>query len=168
MKIWHDARTRSHRVVWMAEEMGLKYEVVPGEIGSAALLEVNPSGTLPAFEDGPVRMTESMAIVQYLADRYGPTLLAPKPTAPNYPDYLQFLWLGEASLAGPMTVKILNQVMGPKDLQAGWLLDYMRTATAKRLKLVEATRQLEELALTQPEITPFVDFLEASQRSLVR
>ncbi|MET0988265.1 MAG: acyl-ACP--UDP-N-acetylglucosamine O-acyltransferase [Steroidobacteraceae bacterium] len=37
-----------------------------------------------------------------------------------------------------------------------------------RLKLVEATRQLEELALTQPEITPFVDFLEASQRSLVR
>lgn len=37
-----------------------------------------------------------------------------------------------------------------------------------RLKLVEATRQLEELALTQPELTPFVDFLEASRRSLVR
>jgi UDP-N-acetylglucosamine acyltransferase len=37
-----------------------------------------------------------------------------------------------------------------------------------KLKLKEATRQLEELALTQPEITPFVDFLEASQRSLVR
>jgi glutathione S-transferase len=136
MKIWHDARTRSLRGVWMAEEMDLDYVVVPGEIGSPALLAVNSSGTLPAFEDGDVTMSESIGIIEYLAGRYGPTPLVPPPSASNYAAYLQFLWLGEASLAAPATVKVFNQIMAPPDAQAGWLHNYMRAATAKRLTLV--------------------------------
>lgn len=138
MKIYHDNRTRSLRVLWMAEEMALTYETEPGVLGSEALLAVNPSNTLPAFIDGSVQMTESMAIIQYLAGRYGPTSLAPSPDEPNYPAYLQFLWLGEASLAAPMTTKIMNQVFASEDQKGGWILDYMKSALPRRLDLVSA------------------------------
>ncbi len=142
MKIYHDNRTRSLRVVWMAEEMGLQYEIVPAELGSPALLAVNPSGTLPAFEDGNVRITESMAIVQYLAGRYGPTPLTPGPEDTDYAPYLQFLWLGEASLAAPMTTKILNQVFAPAEQRGGWILEHSRASLPRRLTLVNDALEL--------------------------
>jgi glutathione S-transferase len=125
----------------MAEEMGLQYEVVPGTLGSAELLAVNPCDTLPAFQDGDVVLSESMAIVQYLGGRYGPTPLVPSPSDSNYAAYLQFSWAGEASLATPLTAKILNQLFAPDHLKGGWITDYTRSAITKRITLV--SRALE-------------------------
>lgn len=136
MRIYHDNRTRSLRVVWMAEELGLDYEIVPAEIGSVTLLEVNPSGTLPAFVDGSIVMSESMGIIEYLGHRYGPTPIVPKVEDADYPAYLQFLWLGEASLAAAMTVKIFNQVFAPAEQKGGWILEHTRAALPKRVDLV--------------------------------
>jgi len=142
MKIYHNIHTRSFRILWMAEEMGLPYETVPGELGSPALLAVNPSSTLPAFVDGDVVMTESVAVLEYLGGRYGPTPLTVGPSEPNYADYLQFMYLGEASLATVLTAQIRNQVFAPEHQKGGWIVEDTRSAFTKRLEPVK--RKLEK------------------------
>ncbi len=62
-------------------------------------LAINPAGFIPAIQDGDVTMVESIAIMEYLMARYGPTPLAPAPHDPTFPAYQQFLHLGEAGLA---------------------------------------------------------------------
>ena len=56
LKVYHGKRTRSLRVVWMLEEMGLDYEISradpPFQQANAEFMSVNPQGTLPAFTDG--------------------------------------------------------------------------------------------------------------------
>ena len=66
----------------------------------AAWVTVNPGDFLPAIRDGGVTMVESVAIMEYLMGRYGPTPLQPSPDDPAFPAYQQFLHLGEAGLAG--------------------------------------------------------------------
>jgi glutathione S-transferase len=61
-------------------------------------LAVNPTGFIPAIQDGNVTMVESIAIMEYLVARYGPTPFAPTPHHPAFPAYQQFLHLGEAGL----------------------------------------------------------------------
>ena len=87
LKIFHASGSRSLRVIWMAEEMGLDYELTPEAIGrsSPEFIAVNPARALPAIIDGDVAMSESVAIVQYLAARHGPTPLAPTADDPAYP-----------------------------------------------------------------------------------
>jgi glutathione S-transferase len=73
---------RGFRVIWLLEEMGLPYRLRPvdllgGEL-DAEFLAVNPAGFIPAIVDGEVTMVESIAIMEYLMARYGPTPLAPE------------------------------------------------------------------------------------------
>src|SRR5690349_212647 len=96
---------RGFRVVWLLEEMGVPYrlrdvDLLAGVENDPEFLAVNPAGFIPALQDGDVVMVESIAIMEYLMARHGPTPLAPQPQDPTYPAYLQFLHLGEAGLAG--------------------------------------------------------------------
>jgi glutathione S-transferase len=144
MKIYHDNRTRSIRVLWAAEEMGLDIEVLPGELGSEALMAINPMNTLPVFVDGDVVMTESMGIVEYLAGRYGPTSLVPGPDGSNFAAYKEFVWLGESSIGAFMTPKILNQFFAPEAERGGWIEGFVRTALPKRIAKVRAALDKNE------------------------
>ena len=80
IELWHCPDARSFRPLWALEELGLGYELhllpFPPRVREPAYLEVNPLGTIPALKDGETFMTESAAIVQYLATRYGPSDLA--------------------------------------------------------------------------------------------
>jgi glutathione S-transferase len=94
---------RGFRVVWLLEEMGIPYRLRPVDLlagveKDAEFLAVNPAGFIPAIQDGNVTMVESIAIMEYLMGRYGPTQLAPDPRDPAFPAYQQFLHLGEAGL----------------------------------------------------------------------
>jgi glutathione S-transferase len=139
IKLYHTPRTRSSRIVWMAEEMGLPIEIVPVEFGkfSPEFLAVNPARTLPAMTDGDVSMTESVAILQYMADRYGPTDLAVRPDEPAYADYLQFLVLGEGGLAGPLNAVIGTVFMGPENEAQNWTCNMVKEGFVRRTRLVE-------------------------------
>jgi len=68
--IGHPA-SRASRVIWMLEELGAEYEILPVGPHSDAIKEVNPSGRLPALKDGDDVVIDSAAICQYLADKHG-------------------------------------------------------------------------------------------------
>ncbi len=80
LRIYGVPRSRAFRTLWMAEELGLPFELVPihqrDAAGDAALRRVNPNGRIPAIEDGDVTLWESMAINLYLARKHGGPLAA--------------------------------------------------------------------------------------------
>jgi glutathione S-transferase len=124
MRIWHSPRSRSLRVVWLCEEMGVPYELRRVSIREPdpALLAVNPLGSVPVLEDeGGVRMVESVAMLLYVAGRYGPTPLAPGPEDPAYPRYVQWLIAGEASLGMPGNMLMYDRYRAPDAEKGGYL-----------------------------------------------
>lgn len=75
MKLFEFAPTRSIRARWMLQELGLPFEAVSvdlraGEHRSPAFLKINPAGKVPVLVDGDVVLTESIAIVLYLAEKH--------------------------------------------------------------------------------------------------
>ena len=66
MKLWHCHNARSLRPLWALEEMGLKYELelmpFPPRFLHEGYKDVNVLGTVPYFEDGTAKMTESTGI----------------------------------------------------------------------------------------------------------
>jgi glutathione S-transferase len=99
---------RSFRPLWMLEELGLPYKLkilpFPPRVFEKNYLDINPLGTVPAFFDGDVRMTESAAICQYLAASSSGTPLDVAPGEPGFADYLNYLHFGEATLTFPQTL----------------------------------------------------------------
>ena len=75
--VYGGSTTRSFRVLWLLEEMGLPYSLRRVDLlhrrGDAEFLKVNPAGFLPAMQEGEVAMVESIAIMAYPVARYGPT-----------------------------------------------------------------------------------------------
>lgn len=75
MKLYGFPPTRSLRVLWVLRELGVEFEFVTvdptqGELQSPEFLAVNPAGKLPALVDGDLVLTESIAIVLYLAEKF--------------------------------------------------------------------------------------------------
>jgi glutathione S-transferase len=136
---------RGFRVVWLLEEMGLPYRLRPvdllaGAENDAAFLEVNPAGFIPAIVDGDVTMVESIAIMEYLVARYGPTPLAPGPHDAEFPAYQQFLHLGEAGLAASIYFVVGARNFAPEADRQNWSAGQALGVFESRLTLV--TRQL--------------------------
>ena len=129
--------SRSFRVVWLMEEMGLPYRVrhvdMLAPTPDAGFLAVNPAYYLPAIQDGDVTMVESIAIMEYLMGRYGPTPLAPAPDDPAFPAYQQFLHLGEAGLATLMMVPLVSGFLAPEAERDNWGARQARAWVEKRL-----------------------------------
>ena len=123
----------------MLEELGLAYELrmlpFPPRVKAREYLEINPLGTVPALFDGPVRMTESAAICQYLAAKYAPGKLDVGVDEPDFGAYLNFLHFGEATLTFPQTLVLRYRHFEPPERRqpqvaedyARWFLARLRT-----------------------------------------
>ena len=85
-------------------------------------------------------MVESIAIMEYLIARYGPTPLAPSPHDPAFPAYQQFLHLGEAGLAASTYYVLNTRHRAPEAERGNWTATYALEQFESRLALV--TRQL--------------------------
>jgi glutathione S-transferase len=136
---------RGFRVVWLLEEMGLAYRLRPVDLLAGVehdteFLAINPSGFIPALRDGDVTMVESIAIMEYLIARYGPTPLAPVAHDPAFPPYQQFLHLGEAGLAASIYFVVGARNMAPESERQNWSARHALRVFESRLRLV--TRQL--------------------------
>jgi glutathione S-transferase len=136
---------RGFRVVWLLEEMGIPYllrpvDLLAGVEKDAEFLAVNPAGFIPAIQDGNVTMVESIAIMEYLMGRYGPTQLEPDPRDPAFPAYQQFLHLGEAGLAASIYFVVGARHFAPEAQRQNWSAGQAQEVFDSRLGLV--TRQL--------------------------
>ncbi len=137
---------RGFRVIWLLEEMGVPHrlrgvDLHAGVENDPEFLALNPAGYIPALRDGDVTMVESIAIMQYLMARHGPTALAPAPQDPAFPGYLQFLHLGEAGLAMAMYIVNVSRNLAPEAERQNWGARKALQIYESRLGLV--TRQLE-------------------------
>ena len=70
-KVLGTANTRAFRVMWMLEELDQPYDHVPAAPQSDGVVAFNPSGKVPVLIDDGTPITDSTAIIQYLADRHG-------------------------------------------------------------------------------------------------
>jgi glutathione S-transferase len=136
---------RGFRVAWLLEEMGLPYRLRPVDLFAGVendpeFLAINPAGFIPAIRDGDVTMVESIAIMEYLVARYGPTPLAPAPRDPAFPAYQQFLHLGEAGLAGTVQLVLVSRNFAPESERENWGARWMLEQFESRRGLV--ARQL--------------------------
>src|SRR5215211_1542262 len=142
--VWGGQTSRSIRIVWVLEEMGLPYRVRQVDMLAAEqdpeFLAVNPADYIPAMQDGDVTMVESIAIMEYLMARYGPTPLAPDPHDPAFPAYQQFLHLGEAGLAASIYFVVGARNSAPETERQNWSAGQALDVFESRLRLV--TQQL--------------------------
>ncbi|SUZ68948.1 uncharacterized protein METZ01_LOCUS21802 [marine metagenome] len=126
IKLYHIPRTRSVRIIWLLEELGLDYEVevLTGDAKSApAFLKISPFGKVPAIEDGDLVLTESVAIVQYILSEYGQGRLHPPVDSKEYAQFLQWLNFGEATLMQPIAEVIVNKLFRPEEHQHQFSID---------------------------------------------
>jgi len=110
--IYHLETSRSERVVWLMEELGLDYDlkVFPREPNGAApapFKEAHPIGKAPVLRDGDTVLAESGAIVDYIVHRHGQGRLALAPGDRAYARYVYWLHFAEGSLMSLMLIALV-------------------------------------------------------------
>lgn len=98
IKLYGTPPTRALRAMWLLNELGLEYEVVPvdlphGEHRRPEFLALNPAGRVPVLVDGDVVLNESVAIQLYLADRHPQAKLIPETPAQRAEMYRWLLFM---------------------------------------------------------------------------
>lgn len=138
LTIYHAPRSRSNRVVWLCEEMGVPYEIVSVQLGEKPpeLIAHNPGATVPLMTDDGLVLFESVTMLEYIADRYGPTDLVLPPHHPNYWDYRQMLLFGEATLAAPLNAVVSTLFRAPENEQQNHTRAAIQAAFDKRIGVV--------------------------------
>lgn len=110
--VHHLNLSRSHRVLWALEELGVPYEIKGYErdpktmLAPPELKAVHPLGKSPVITDGDLTLAESGAILEYLVERYGPQL-APQAGTPERVKYTYWMHYAEGSLMPPLFIKLL-------------------------------------------------------------
>jgi len=146
MKLYHCRDARSLRPLWVLEELALEYELVnlafPPRVKHKDFLEINPLGTVPVFiekeSENENVLTESVAICQYLADKYGSGALTIKPSDKEYGQYLNWLHRSDATYTFPQTLVLRYQRFEPQErLQPQVVEDYKKWFYS-RLRSLEA------------------------------
>lgn len=153
--VHHLNNSRSQRVLWMLEELGIAYDVKRYQRDAKTMLappelrEVHPLGKSPVITDGKAVVAESGAIVEYLADRYGGGKLLPPPGDPARRDQTYWLHYAEGSLMPPMLLSLI--------------FAKVRSASmpffAKPIAQGIADKVMADFV--SPQITLHLDFLEA-------
>jgi glutathione S-transferase len=111
--VHHLNNSRSQRVLWLLEELGLAYEVKRYErdaetmLAPAALRAVHPLGKSPVITDGDLTLAESGAIIDYLIERYGAGRLSPAAGTPERLRYTYWMHYAEGSLMPPLLLKLV-------------------------------------------------------------
>ncbi len=110
--VHHLNNSRSQRVLWLLEELGLEYSIekyqrdAESNLAPAALLKLHPLGKSPVLSDGEQTIIESAAIIDYLVRRHGNGLLAPAVGTDAHEQYLQWMHYSEGSAMLPLMLKM--------------------------------------------------------------
>ena len=111
--VHHLNNSRSQRILWLLEELGLDYEIKKYErdartmLAPPALRAIHPLGKSPVITDGDTMVAESGAIIEYLVERYGNGKLVPAAGTPEKLRYTYFLHYAEGSAMTPLLMKLV-------------------------------------------------------------
>ena len=111
--VHHLNNSRSQRVLWLLEELGLPYEIQHYQrdpktmLAPESLRKVHPLGKSPVVTDDGVTLAESGAIVEYLIERYGNGRLIPAAGSPERRRYTYWLHFAEGSAMPPLLLKLI-------------------------------------------------------------
>jgi glutathione S-transferase len=136
---------RGLRAIWVCEEMDLGYEVlfVPFP-PSDAYRSLHPLGSVPFLEDGDVAISESIAIMLYLAQRYGPTPLLPASHEPALASVLQMTVFGETAIGMSLNPLLEATYAAPEPEKRNW------SVIAQEKRVEHAIRFVDEKLGSQP------------------
>lgn len=140
--LYHCTRARSMRALWTLYELGLDHELVtlkfPPRVHHKDYLQINPLGTIPCLVDGDTVLTESAAICQYLAERYGSSSLAVRPDEPDYGAYLNWLHRSDATFTFPQTLVLRYERLEPPERRNPQVAGDYRKWFLARMRSVES------------------------------
>jgi glutathione S-transferase len=142
VELWHCKSARSLRPLWTLEELGAPYTLhvleFPPRVTTPDYLAINPLGTVPFLRDGPVEMTESIAMSQYLATRFGEGTLFVASAHVEYGAFLNWLHHADATLTFPLALILRYSRFEPEARRQPQVVeDYTRWFLA-RLRLLNA------------------------------
>lgn len=157
--VHHLNNSRSQRVIWLLEELGVDYEIKRYErdektmLAPKSLLKVHPLGKSPVITDdahGGVTVAESGAIIEYLIDRYDiESKLAPPAGTPTRLRYTYWLHFAEGSAMSPLLMKLVfNHI---EKAQMPFFAKPIAKAIAKKTKA----------SFIDPQIKAHLEFIEA-------
>jgi glutathione S-transferase len=111
--VHHLNNSRSQRILWLLEELGIEYEIKYYERNTQTMLapeslrQIHPLGKSPAITDGEITVVESGAIIEYLVGRYGNGRLIPAPNTPERLRYTYWLHYAEGSAMPPLLMRLI-------------------------------------------------------------
>lgn len=154
--VHHLNNSRSQRVLWLLEELGLAYRVQRYQRDAKTMLappelrRVHPLGKSPVIEDDGLVLAESGAILDYLAQRYGAAQrLVPSPESPGRLRYIYWLHYAEGSMMPPLLLQLVFSRL-PKSPMPFFARPIVKALADK----VRAT-------FTGPQIRLHLDYVEA-------
>lgn len=113
----HLNNSRSQRILWLLEELGVPYEIKRYQrdsktmLAPAELKRIHPLGKSPVITDGELTLAESGAIIQYLAERHGNGKLLPAAGTPERLRCNYWLHYAEGSAMPPLLLKlVINRI----------------------------------------------------------
>jgi len=116
--VHHLNDSRSQRILWLLEELGLPYEIKPYQrdaqtrLAPPELKKVHPLGKSPVITDGNRTIIESGAIIDYVIRRHGGGRLQPAPETPAYDEYVQWMHYAEGSAMLPLMLNLYAARLG--------------------------------------------------------
>ena len=116
--VHHLNNSRSQRILWLLEELGLDYDLVSYQrdgttnLAPPELKKAHPLGKSPLIEDEGRAVAESGAIIQYLCERHGGQSWLPEPGSDAHVDHLEWMQFGESSFFVPVMLKLYAGRLG--------------------------------------------------------
>lgn len=152
LKLHHAPNSRAGRVLWLLEELGLKYELNklnfhPKDLKSVSHRAKHPLGRVPVLDDGDVTIFESGAIIEYLIARHSDGSLRPGEDTSKFPEYLQWFHYCEGAIMPPMNTIVVHTMLLPEDRRDAEVLRQARNALAKALQPLEKVLEGREYLL---------------------
>ena len=146
--VHHLNNSRSQRVLWLLEELGLEYQIVRYQRDAKTMLAppelraVHPLGKSPVISDGDIVVAESGAICEYLIDTYGNGRLAPPRGTPEHRRWTYFLHYAEGSLMTPLLMKLVFDRV--ETSPAPFFVKPIARGIAQRVKKTYITPQINQ------------------------
>ncbi len=183
IRVHHLEASRSHRILWLLEELGLEYELVryPRDpktmLAPRSLRGIHPLGKSPIVEEDGRVMAESGAIIELMVDKYGAAKLAPERGSEAWARYVYWLHYAEGSAMSPLLLRLIIWKMGPlgwpaRSYVTGQLelhLDYMEGELAKSAFFAGDTFSAADIQMSFPvEASEARAGLDASRPNLMR